>query len=194
MQPIPAIPTRYAGVNFRSRLEARRAAMFDLLGWRWEYEPLDLNGYIPDFVLMFAHPMTVEIKPAMTVAECLPALDRMVHAGAKNCAVLGATIMHEVPGFAYPNNHDPAFGLIEDNGMSGLSHAPCQIQPCGSHWTLTTSTGWWGCNTSGGEGCHYRWCDSSSRQPGRRGEMPPEVTAFWREAGNLSQWRAVTPR
>lgn len=44
-----AIPTMYGGVQFRSRLEARWAAMFDLLGWSWEYEPIDLNGYIPDF-------------------------------------------------------------------------------------------------------------------------------------------------
>ncbi len=39
----------YAGVQFRSRLEARWAAMFDLLGWPWEYEPVDLDGYIPDY-------------------------------------------------------------------------------------------------------------------------------------------------
>lgn len=58
-----AIPTTYAGVRFRSRLEARWAAFFDLVGWEWEYEPLDLNGYIPDFVLAFAKPLLVEVKP-----------------------------------------------------------------------------------------------------------------------------------
>ena len=31
-------PTTYADVKFRSRLEARWAAFFDLAGWRWEYE------------------------------------------------------------------------------------------------------------------------------------------------------------
>lgn len=46
-----AIPTTYAGVNFRSRLEARWAAMFDLLKWEWKYEPIDLNGWSPDFLL-----------------------------------------------------------------------------------------------------------------------------------------------
>ena len=30
---IKAIPTTYAGVRFRSRLEARWAAFFDLCGW-----------------------------------------------------------------------------------------------------------------------------------------------------------------
>jgi hypothetical protein len=31
--------TRYNGVNFRSRLEAKWAAFFDLAGWSWEYQP-----------------------------------------------------------------------------------------------------------------------------------------------------------
>src|SRR5690554_4428220 len=45
------IETTYKGINFRSRLEAKWAAFFDLLGWKWEYEPVDLNGWIPDFQL-----------------------------------------------------------------------------------------------------------------------------------------------
>ncbi len=58
-----AIPTKYVGVQFRSRLEARWAAFFDFMGWSWDYEPLDLKGYIPDFVLNFKHPLLVEVKP-----------------------------------------------------------------------------------------------------------------------------------
>ena len=61
-----AIPTVYADVQFRSRLEARWACFFDLLGWRWEYEPFDLNGWIPDFVLRGAtHDHLIEVKPAL---------------------------------------------------------------------------------------------------------------------------------
>lgn len=44
-------PTRYNGVEFRSRLEARWAAFFDILGWEWRYEPVDLEGWTPDFWL-----------------------------------------------------------------------------------------------------------------------------------------------
>lgn len=51
MYTIKAIPTTYAGVNFRSRLEARWAAFFDLAEIRWEYEPFDLEGWAPDFLL-----------------------------------------------------------------------------------------------------------------------------------------------
>lgn len=64
MYTIPAIPTRYNGVNFRSRLEAKWAAFFDLLGWRWDYEPVDFPGWIPDFVIYGKrNPVYVEVKP-----------------------------------------------------------------------------------------------------------------------------------
>lgn len=32
-----SIPTTYKRINFRSRLEARYAVLFDQLGWRWDY-------------------------------------------------------------------------------------------------------------------------------------------------------------
>lgn len=49
------IETTYNGYRFRSRLEARWAVFFDMLGWKYLYEPegFDLNGvwYLPDFYL-----------------------------------------------------------------------------------------------------------------------------------------------
>jgi len=41
----------FRGVWMRSRTEARWAAMFERLGWKWSYEPFDLMGYVPDFML-----------------------------------------------------------------------------------------------------------------------------------------------
>jgi len=64
-----AIETLYRGHTFRSRLEARWAAMFDVLGWTWTYEPFDCAGYIPDFVLHGDRPVLVEIKPVFTFDE-----------------------------------------------------------------------------------------------------------------------------
>ena len=50
-----AIETRYNGYRFRSRLEARWAIVFDVLGIRYEYEPegfeLEAGPYLPDFRL-----------------------------------------------------------------------------------------------------------------------------------------------
>ena len=58
-----SIPTTYHGRLFRSRLEARWAAFFELVGWHYEYEPFDLNGWIPDFVLFGYEEILVEVKP-----------------------------------------------------------------------------------------------------------------------------------
>lgn len=60
---IRSIPTGYKGIRFRSRLEAKWAAFFDLLEWEWEYEPVDFNGWIPDFALYGADIIYVEVKP-----------------------------------------------------------------------------------------------------------------------------------
>jgi len=61
-----AIPTRYNGIQMRSRLEAHWAAMFDLMGWTWEYEPFDREGWIPDFWLgVGCRSYLVEVKPVV---------------------------------------------------------------------------------------------------------------------------------
>jgi hypothetical protein len=58
------IPTLYRHVWYRSRLEARWAAFFDRLGWGYQYEPFDLEGWIPDFLLP-AGGVLVEVKPVV---------------------------------------------------------------------------------------------------------------------------------
>lgn len=49
---IEAKPTKYNGRLYRSRLEARVAAYFDLRGWKFEYEPFDLKAWSPDFLII----------------------------------------------------------------------------------------------------------------------------------------------
>lgn len=63
------IPTTHADTNFRSRLEARWAAFFDLVGWSWVYEPFDADGYIPDFLITGPAPFLVEVGPCMTIDQ-----------------------------------------------------------------------------------------------------------------------------
>jgi hypothetical protein len=49
--PMAAKKTTYRGVTFRSQLEARWAAWFDLAGFFWAYEPkTEHRGWRPDFV------------------------------------------------------------------------------------------------------------------------------------------------
>lgn len=78
---IKSHPTIYKGVTFRSRLEARWAAFFDLAGWSWEYEPIDLPGWSPDFRVSFpcghsecggrgsTHTLLVEVKPYFNLKD-----------------------------------------------------------------------------------------------------------------------------
>jgi hypothetical protein len=53
---IQVLETEYAGHKFRSRLEARWAMFFDIVGIKWEYEPQGYKlssgeCYLPDFWL-----------------------------------------------------------------------------------------------------------------------------------------------
>jgi hypothetical protein len=71
-------PTRYKNTLFRSRLEARWAAWADIVGWEWEYEPVDLEGWTPDFRFRFPcghsecptyHELYAEVKPYRSLSE-----------------------------------------------------------------------------------------------------------------------------
>lgn len=65
------IETYYNGHQFRSRLEARWAALFDLLDWTWTYEPIDANGYIPDFLIGGYNSFIAEVRPSTRPADYL---------------------------------------------------------------------------------------------------------------------------
>lgn len=73
MGVIKSLPSEYGGCVFRSRLEARTAYYFDLLGIKWEYEPegyaLPCGNYAPDFLCTAIdkydkkHQFFIEVKP-----------------------------------------------------------------------------------------------------------------------------------
>lgn len=66
---MPAIATMFDGIQYRSRLEARWAAFMHNIGWEHTYEPVDGDGYIPDFIVHGARPLFIEVKPAITLAD-----------------------------------------------------------------------------------------------------------------------------
>jgi hypothetical protein len=71
---VKAIETVYNGYRFRSRLEARWAVFFDILGieYQYEVEGYDIDGvwYLPDFWLP-GQQAWVEIKPMLSDYESL---------------------------------------------------------------------------------------------------------------------------
>lgn len=68
---IKSHPTIFNGVQYRSRLEARWAAFFTLEEMAFEYEPLDLEGWSPDFLLLDANAF-VEVKPLPADTKNIP--------------------------------------------------------------------------------------------------------------------------
>ncbi len=74
---ISAIPTMYNGREYRSRLEAKWACFFDLLEIVYEYEPFDLKGWSPGFIVKNKYSafagsdILVEVKPLAMVDETL---------------------------------------------------------------------------------------------------------------------------
>ncbi len=72
MANLKAIPTIYADVTFKSRLEARFAEFLHTHHISWEYEPLhfiaDDSNYTPDFWIK-GTTLYVEIKPKAFLNE-----------------------------------------------------------------------------------------------------------------------------
>lgn len=180
-----AIPTKYNGTQFRSRLEARWAKFFDLVGWRWEYEPFDLNGWIPDFALIGAQQTPlVEVKPICQlddlIAEqaCAKAEQAVRNSGREDEILL--------LGFTWP---------VTDVGGLGIGWLSEQYE----HTELdgrATYEQWWAVapfHDLGGLGFHHgegtyrnRITGEYDGDSGAFAEAPLEQ---WREAGNATQWR-----
>tara|TARA_Y100000389_G_scaffold132838_1_gene130299 strand:+ start:1979 stop:2830 length:852 start_codon:yes stop_codon:yes gene_type:complete len=82
---IPTVGVR--GIQFRSRIEAQWAYIFEKLEWNWEYEPLDLNGYIPDFIIKFDdEEILIEIKGDTNIWKeevYKPHIDKILQSGWK---------------------------------------------------------------------------------------------------------------
>lgn len=174
------IPTTYRSVRFRSRLEARYAAFFDLVAWPWRYEPIDLAGYIPDFLIHFdAGDLLVEIKPAVTRGVTLAARDRICDAGWTGEAVVLTSCWADEGG-QHPSPGD--FGeLIHD--VPGETHAwgPARLAYCISCGSVTIVAE------------DYSWrCRACGADDGN-GHLGASVEASdaWVNAANRVQWRAA---
>jgi hypothetical protein len=195
-----AIPTKYAACQFRSRLEAKWAAFFDLCGWKWQYEPVDLNGYIPDFVLEFddshnlGRPWLIacEIKPAFSIDQMEQAMRKLDDAGWPGEAlVLGATL--RMPNEYRAGFNHQVFGSLRDFNWPrvGKDKAPAQV------WT---EAGMFNCNSNGSAREHIGFhsnqishhCRVCGYQFGGWAGIPAtdSIEKMWREAGNRVQWKA----
>lgn len=200
-----AIPTKYNGTQFRSRLEARWAAFFDLLKWEWDYEPLDLRGYIPDFLVRVPRqePLLVEVKPITTwpcpVTGCNCGgergdFDLWLHKIASSepsveLLIVGAGPKPSRTGAA------PAIGRLAREPVAGdisVDRALVRCRRCPRYMLAEDTRGFW--FHAGGEPVpdweqfnRQRWCDCDDSD---RAAVSADPTPMWRTAGNTTQWRA----
>lgn len=191
-----AIPTAYNGVQFRSRLEARWAAFFDLAGWsgRWEYEPFDLNGWCPDFTIRCARglPIVIEVKPIVWPDD--PWSDPHVNEIAGKIVETGwpgeAIILGTAP---IINSATSAFGCpILGAFIDRDWHeewAP-YYDKCFAAMGWTDSSQRMADLFSDVSSYRYRITDVHDGDHHLREIDPDCVTAWWRESGNIVQWKA----
>lgn len=174
------IPTTYQGILFRSRVEARWAAMFDRLGWHWQYEPLDLDGYIPDFLVsMGGARILVEIKHSPDDEELAKAKMKIESSGWHGEAMILVDYLDD-------DSQQPVIGWLGEveNGPDGDQLVWGQARgfrclSCGQLSVLAGDGSWWcrGCGVDGGNS-HIGGVDGA-------------VSEAWAEACNRVQWRAA---
>jgi hypothetical protein len=124
---IKAIPTTYSGVRFRSRLEARWAAFFDLARVKWQYEPFDLDGWAPDFLIAIkpfpktddrAVNILVEVKPVDPDADYSSVYDKAVQYWSRYHILLCGLGPNRMNNFGFlcdlPLHDDDEFSLFNE--------------------------------------------------------------------------------
>jgi hypothetical protein len=133
------IPTDHKYRRYRSRLEARWAYFFDLISWKYEYEPYDLKGWIPDFCIYGTKEILVEVKPNSRLEEYDTKKIIQAMAGTekegKEILLLGSTIFENGEAFSgpalgwlgeyYEESDDKywfAYAMINHNEEWGIFH------------------------------------------------------------------------
>lgn len=192
---IPAIPTTYNGVRFRSRLEARWAAFFDRMQWRWAYEPVDLAGWIPDFVVgpVLTTGAYVEVKPidwgdpdsVRLHSKELDHAKKVVPASSRGFIVLGLQ-----PDFSYLN-HDGVgrVGL----GLVCKPQYPDRGLSMGS-LSKSLSDGRFDIPVNGSGGYPGLFTGVDYNEAGSSPAAEPyyaikEIESAWKDASNAVQWK-----
>jgi hypothetical protein len=121
---IAAIPTRWRGFYFRSRMEARWAVFFDQLGVQFWYEPnglrFDRVQYLPDYFLPDVD-LYAEVKPVtLTPYEMAKAEGLCLHS--RNSVLLlvgppdfrGYDVIFVNPGDPYPTVTNASLDIDAD--------------------------------------------------------------------------------
>lgn len=174
---IRAIPTIYNDVKYRSRLEAKWAAMFDLLSWKHSYEPLDFEGYIPDFIITSSNEhMFVEVKGAIDQKNLFGMCSKMrlfAKEKRRECIAVGA-YMEEEP---YLTIRGIMHGLTCGIRIHGGRHHTLFIKWCNVCEKYTLPFGY-------ANKCFF--CQSHTDELSEHLKL--QLVKMWKNAANITQW------
>jgi hypothetical protein len=193
MKPV-ARPTTYRGTRFRSRLEARWAAFFDLARWQWQYEPSDYEAWSPDFALATKTgvPILVEVKPIEWPSDgkamVQVVLDREDLAKVRQQAereilVLGA---HPMPWAGTIGMEGPMLGILWNEAWTDATWAPEHRIDQAVLWSGPDGT----LDFSAAHGSYgYRISGEQHGDHHLKNVSRAEVDVMWGEANRRTQWR-----
>lgn len=178
------IPTTYRHTNFRSRLEARWAAFMDLIEWSWVYEPLDVAGYIPDFLVQGPRPFLIEVGPCISAQDYR---DKASKADAASVELGNDLLVVGVDPLSPCHPHQLSAGWFGEYGAWMVDDDPDATRP-GYSW----DAGVWGMGDQGLGIFHA--LQSFGHRPHADGHESALVSASlvmacWAEAGNAVQWK-----
>lgn len=177
------IETFYRGTLFRSRAEARWAAFFDRCQWPWRYEPVDLDGYIPDFVLSFERPVLVEVKGGVVHHK---GLTHFIEKAQQPAWIGEVVIVGAHPMWNEPDMLNPPLGIMAERAFGPGGFPEWEWDTCCVHRCVICARvsfhpedGHWRCRVCGAyEGNRYIG-----------GVRSGELDELWASACNLTQWR-----
>ncbi len=161
----------YRDTRFRSRLEARWAAFFDLVGWRWTYEPFDTDGWIPDFLIHGEVPLLVEVGPCVMEPDYRRKAAKPLQALGHVTLVVGVSPILELD---IGSDIPWSFAGLLVNDAPGLAE-PVEWSRCDACRAIGVQ------QDDAGRPCGHRFSVGSPTDL--------ELTTWWNRAGNAVQWR-----
>jgi hypothetical protein len=173
---IKAIPTMFQGVMMRSRLEARWAAFFTECGFPWTYEPIDFDGWSPDFSLDLHRKIYVEVKPTINqelIAELVRVAKPVSEATGARALLVGDSVQYNESERFFSLGVGFGEGCMSD-GLDDIAIGVCSARACKVGMAPQyASYSCWVCNSYDGNPV----------------EPDAEIQKLWAAACNKTQWK-----